>query len=173
MMYKTIIHGCYIKHIKNSSFSKQMISCVYSFHGLSVNGTKTSHYVAVDIPFSKISSPHSHSKEFSHGVLVSSSSSSIMISMARQVRLQNAFSPLQDIKEANLRINFYASNQLLHPVHFIRDIRDTAVLSTLSNYQIHQLFNVPKIALFLIKYIVSMRHHGLRHHRHHGLRHHN
>lgn len=57
-------------------------------------------YVAVRIHVSKSSSPSFGFGEFSQGGLEVdfSSSSSIMISMARQVKLQNAFSPLQHIK---------------------------------------------------------------------------
>jgi len=48
--------------------------------------------------FQKSFPSNSHLGEFSGDEADFSSSSSIMISTARQLKLQNAFSPLQDIK---------------------------------------------------------------------------
>jgi len=91
-------HPWLLKLIKNSSFSTD------DFMRLLISWTrrqwqKKPLYAAVKMPDPICSSPDSNSIEFSGGSLDFSSSSSIIISKARQVKLQNAFSPLQDIKQ--------------------------------------------------------------------------
>lgn len=99
-------HPWLLKLIKNSSFSTD------DFMRLLISWTrrqwqKKPLYAAVKMPDPKCSSPDSNSREFSGGSLDFSSSSSIIISKARQVKLQNDFSPLQDVKEANLSISSF------------------------------------------------------------------
>jgi hypothetical protein len=107
-------HPWLLKLIKNSSFSTDDYARLF-VSWTQFQWQKKPLYSAVKMLDPTKSSPDSNSMElFSAGALDSSSSSSIIISRARQVKLQNAFSPLQeDIKQANISIKFYTSNNLL------------------------------------------------------------
>jgi len=91
LMYKTIIHGWQLMQTE-TALLEQMIECI-GIMGKPLCG-------CWDVCFKKVLPQILTSGEFSGDESDFSSSSSSMISTERQFKLQNAFSPLQNINES-------------------------------------------------------------------------